>query len=90
MKKGTARSAPEDKEIKARVTQLTALHKALLDITAHRDLTKLLQTIIRRATRLLKSKSGGLFLCDAEKHLCTCAVSYRTNRNYTGTRMRVM
>ena len=49
MKKGTARSTPGERETKARAAQLTALHKTLLDITAQRDLTKLLQAIVRRA-----------------------------------------
>jgi PAS domain S-box-containing protein len=88
MKKGTARSTPEEREIKARVAQLTALHKTLLEITAQRDLTKLLQTIVRRATRLLKGKNGGLYLCNSDKQACTCAVSYRTTRDYTGTVLR--
>ncbi len=67
---------------------MTVLNKTLLDITAQLDLTKLLQAIIRRATRLLKGKSGGLYLCDPEKHACTCAVSYRTSRDYTGSVLR--
>jgi PAS domain S-box-containing protein len=88
MKKGTARSTPGEGEIKARVAQLTALHKTLLDITAQRDLTKLLQAIVQRAARLLKGTSGGLYLCDAEKQECTCVVSYKTPRDYTGTVLR--
>jgi PAS domain S-box-containing protein len=88
MKKGTARSTPGEMEIKARLAQLTALHKTLLDITAQRDLTKLLQAIVQRAARLLKGTSGGLYLCDAEKQECTCVVSYKTPRDYTGTVLR--
>jgi len=88
MKKGTARSTPGEREIKARVAQLTALHKTLLDITAQRDLTKLLRAIVQRAARLLKGTSGGLYLCDAEKQECTCVVSYKTPRDYTGTVLR--
>ena len=88
MKKGTARSTPGEGEIKARVAQLTALHKTLLDITAQRDLTKLLQAIVQRAARLLKGTSGGLYVCDAEKQECTCVVCYKTPRDYTGTVLR--
>ncbi|MCJ7583231.1 MAG: PAS domain S-box protein [Anaerolineales bacterium] len=85
---GIFQSTPRGGEINARVAQLTALHKTLLDITAQRDLTKLLQAIVQRAARLLKGTSGGLYLCDAEKQECTCVVSYKTPRDYTGTVLR--
>ena len=85
---GIFQSTPRGGEIKARVAQLTALHKTLLDITPQRDLTKLLQAIVQRAARLLKGTSGGLYLCDAEKQECTCVVSYKTPRDYTGTVLR--
>lgn len=88
MKKGTARSTPGEMEIKARLAQLTELHKTLLDITAQRDLTKLLQAIVQRAARLLKGTSGELYLCDTEKQSCTCVVSYKTPRDHTGTVLR--
>lgn len=88
MKKGTARSTPGEREIKDRAAQLTALHGTLLDITTQRDSTKLLQTMVRRATKLLGATSGGLYLCDAEKQVCTSSVSYGTSSDYTGTVLR--
>ena len=80
----TVRKQTED-GLRHRVEQLAALHKTMLDITAQRDLPKLLQAIVRRATKLLKGSGGGLYLCDDQKQECRCVVSYKTPRDYTGT-----
>jgi PAS domain S-box-containing protein len=88
MKTKTSHSAIDEPKTQPRLTQLSSLHETLLDITAQRDPAKLLQAIVMRAARLLGGTSGGLYLCDAEKQECTCAVSYRTPRDYTGVVLR--
>ncbi len=64
---------------------LEALQATVLDIIAPLNLSTLLQTIVRRAVHLLKSSSGGMYLCDPEQRLVRCVVSHNTARDYTGT-----
>jgi PAS domain S-box-containing protein len=84
----------EDRQVTAetefghRAEQLAALHATLLDITTERDLSTLLRTIVKRATRLLQGTGGGLYLCDPEREEVCCVVSYNTPRDYTGVVLR--
>jgi PAS domain S-box-containing protein len=71
-----------------RAEELTALQATVLDITTQRDLPTMLQTIVKRATRLLSTSSGGMYLCDPKKKEVRCAVSYNTPTDYSGTVLR--
>jgi PAS domain S-box-containing protein len=71
-----------------RAEELTALQATVLDITTQRDLPTMLQTIVKRATRLLGTSSGGMYLCDPKKQEVRCAVSYNTPTDYSGTVLR--
>ena len=74
-----------DDEIRRRVETTTALYETTSDLVIERDLSKLLQTIVERATRLLNAAGGGLYLCEPELGQVRCVVSYNTPRDFTGT-----
>jgi len=74
-----------DEEVHRRATELAALHSVSLEITASRELSTLLQTIVERAVVLLGGTSGGLYLCDPERQEVSCVISYNTLRDFTGT-----
>ena len=56
-----------EEELFRQADELATLHALSLDITAALDLPTLLQTIVKRATRLLKARGGSLSLCDPER-----------------------
>src|SRR5574341_2581802 len=64
---------------------MTALYETTHDLVAEYDLSKLLQTIVERATGLLTASGGGLYLCEPEQRQVRCVVSYNTPRDYTGS-----
>jgi len=68
-----------------RADELAALQASLLDITAPHALPTLLHTIVERATQLLGTQSGGMYLCDPARGEVRCVVSYNTPQDYTGT-----
>jgi PAS domain S-box-containing protein len=75
-------------EIRRRAGELEMLQATVLDITARRELSALLETIVQRAARLLNTRGGGLYLCDPEQQLARCVVSYNTPQDYCGTVLR--
>jgi PAS domain S-box-containing protein/putative nucleotidyltransferase with HDIG domain len=70
-----------------RVALLTALHEISLDIGAELNLAELLQTILERATRLLKVNTGGFYLLRPESQQLELAAASGTD--YKGLRLRV-
>ena len=68
-----------------RADELAAHQASLLDITAPHALPTLLHTIVERATQLLGTQSGGMYLCDPARGEVRCVVSYNTPQDYTGT-----
>jgi GAF domain-containing protein len=74
-----------EEALRRRAEELAALQDTVLDITARRDLSTLLETTIRRAASLLNAPSGGLYLCDRDQKETRCVVSYNTLGDYTGT-----
>jgi len=54
-----------EEELFRQAEELATLHAITLDITAALALPSLLQTIVRRAARLLRARGGSLALCDA-------------------------
>jgi len=79
-----ARLGAED-ALRRRAEELATLQATVLDITAPHDLPTLLQTIVERATRLLDTPIGGLYLCDPDQQEVRCVVSYNTPHDYAGT-----
>ena len=53
-------------DLHQRANQLSVLHALSLDITTLVDFPTLLNKIIERATQLLSSKGGALYVCDSE------------------------
>jgi PAS domain S-box-containing protein len=70
--------------LRSRAEELDTLQATVLDITAPYDLSTLLERIVERAVRLLRAKSGGMYLCDPEKREARCVVSYNTPHDYRG------
>ncbi len=79
----TERKRAEEK-ITQHAAEMTALYETTHDLVIERDLSKLLYTIVERATALMKASGGGLYLCDAEQREVRCVVSYKTPHDYTG------
>jgi PAS domain S-box-containing protein len=80
----TERKRAENK-LQQRTRELDALQATVLDIASPHPLPELLQLIVERASNLLASSSGGLYLCHPERWEVECVVSYNTLRDYTGT-----
>lgn len=75
-------------EVRKRASELALLHVTSLDITMHKDLPALLQTVVERATWLLDAPTGALYLVDPEKRELECQVSYHAPLNQLGTVLR--
>jgi diguanylate cyclase (GGDEF)-like protein len=71
-----------------RAVELGALNETLLDIATSQDLQVLLQTIVRRAARLLDATGGALYLVEEEARQARCLVSYDTLIDLTGLVMK--
>jgi GAF domain-containing protein len=54
-------------------------------MTSMHDLSFVLESVVARATDLLDASSGGMYLCEPEAQQVRCIVSYRTERDHTGT-----
>lgn len=74
--------------LQQRLDELSALYATTSDLIQLRDLQDQLQFIVERATKLLNTTSGGLYLCEPERQQVRCVVSYNTPRDYTGTTLR--
>ncbi|MFZ5916558.1 MAG: histidine kinase N-terminal 7TM domain-containing protein [Chloroflexota bacterium] len=68
--------------LRRQAEELQALQETVLDITAARELSSLLETIVERASRLLDAPIGGLYLCQPEG--VRCVVSRNTRHDYRG------
>jgi GAF domain-containing protein len=64
--------------------ELSAIYDLSLHITETRDLSTLLETIVKQATQLLKGTGGGFYLCDHDKQAAQCVVSYLTQHDFRG------
>lgn len=74
-----------EEDLRRRAEVFAALYETSLDITKPHELPTLLDTIVRRAARLLNSAGGGMYICDPERQEVRAVVSYHTPRDYTGT-----
>ena len=70
----TARIQAET-ELRRRAEEITALYETTRDLTAQRDLTALLSTIVERARTLLRAPGGGIYLYDEARNDLEMAVS---------------
>jgi PAS domain S-box-containing protein len=71
-------------ELAHRAEELSALQETVLNLTARHSLPEVLNLIVERATKLLNSNHGMIYLVDAEKQATKCVVSYNTQQDYTG------
>ncbi len=63
-------------ELERHATELSALQETILNLTVQRSLPDLLNLITERATKLLDSNGGRLYLVDQEARTIKCVVSY--------------
>ncbi len=72
-----------------RVRELSTLYETSLEISAQRDLTLLLQTIVRRAAELLRTHMGGLYLMLPDEQTLRLAVIHNLPDHYLGTELKL-
>ena len=72
-----------EETLRRRAKELDTLQATVLDITTRHELPALLETVVRRAARLLGASGGGLYLCDPDREEARCVVSYNAPRDYT-------
>jgi diguanylate cyclase (GGDEF)-like protein len=76
-------------DIQQRIGELTALRATVADITAELDLPKLLQSILKRATKLLNATGGDLGLYEEANQRVMVVVSYKMGKVYNGTPLAI-
>ena len=76
-------------ELEHRAAELSALQETVLNLTARHTLPDLLNLIVERATMLLNASHGMLYLANPEEQTVTCVVSYNTQKDYTGTTLKI-
>jgi diguanylate cyclase (GGDEF)-like protein/PAS domain S-box-containing protein len=74
-----------EKRLRQRADEMTTLFNLSLELTSPFDLPALLERIVEKAAQLLEGGGGGLYLCDPQRRVTSCVVSYRTPVNYKGT-----
>ncbi len=67
--------------------ELEALYRISLAINAHQPLMDLLQLVVERATELIGTKMGGLYLVTTDQQAVELVVSYNLPKDYLGTRL---
>ncbi len=72
-----------------RARELAALYDTALEINTQQNLIALLQAIVERATQLLDSPMGGLYLLKPESQTLELVVSHNFPQAYIGSTLRV-
>ena len=72
-----------------RLSEMEALRKTSLDITRQLDVPQLLQSIVRRASDLVGTSGGGLYLYHEEEQELELVVSQDLGKDHSGTRLKV-
>jgi len=72
-----------------RLSELEALRETSLDITRQLDVPQLLQSIVRRASDLVGTAGGGLYLYHEEEQELELVVSQYLGKDHSGTRLKV-
>ena len=68
--------------------EMEALYETSLEINAQPDLSSLLYALVQRATRLLGTTMGGLYLVRPDGESVELAISYSLGNDPTGTMLR--
>ena len=71
-------------ERERKIAQLAALHEVSLEILAETHPSRLLKTIVQRATELLNADAGAIDLFNSESQTLDMAISHGYQRDYTG------
>lgn len=74
-----------EQRFRRKAEEFTTLYETTHDLVIVRDLSRLLNTIVERATAMLKASGGGMYLCEPELHRVRCVVSFNTLKDFTGT-----
>ncbi|HET7010150.1 MAG TPA: PAS domain S-box protein [Anaerolineales bacterium] len=72
-----------------RAQELQALYETSIETIRQADLDGMLRTMVERASRLVGSNKGGLYLVDPDGESLTLVVSHNYNRDYTGAKLRM-
>ena len=72
-----------------RALEMTALYETSLEISAQRDISKLLQTIVRQAADLIACTMGGLYMVRPDGQSLELAVSHNLPAKYTGSVLQI-
>ena len=65
--------------------EMAALYETSLEINTQPDLSSLLYALVQRATRLLDTTMGGLYLVRTDGKSLELKISYNLGKDYTGT-----
>lgn len=74
-----------EETLRRRADEFAALNDTFLAVIGLHDLPQVLLTIVERATHLLRSKGGALYLCNPQRQQVECVVSYNTTDDHVGT-----
>lgn len=74
-----------EQTLRRRAEELSVLNATLLDIATSQDLPVLLETIVKRAVRLLDAYGGALFLADSHQRSVRCLVSHNCPSDPAGS-----
>lgn len=75
--------------LRSRAEELAELHALSVDVISEHDLAAILDRVVERAIRLLKSKSGSLYLCDHARQVVKLVVELPTvPPSYLGTELK--
>ncbi len=74
-----------EKALARRAREMAVLYKTSLEINAQPDLSTLLQAIVRRATELLGTSMGGLFLVKPDGETLELVVDHNQPNDHLGT-----
>jgi len=72
-----------------RLSEMEALRKTTLDITRQLEVPRLLQSIVQRASALVGTTGGALYLYHPEEQELEMVVSHHLGKDYSGTRLKV-
>jgi PAS domain S-box-containing protein len=72
-----------------RLSEMEALRETSLDISRQLDVPQLLQSIVRRASALVDTSGGGLYLYHEEEQELELVVSQYLDKDHSGTRLKV-
>ena len=78
-----------EQELERHAQELQALYETSLETIGHKDLPALLKMIVERATGLVGTDKGGLYLLNAEGTELTLVISHNYSRDFTGAVLRL-